>query len=64
MSDYYTGGYTCGVCGAFVMHDTIHVCVGPSNYPPMIPAPASQNDEVINKLNEIIELLKEIKRRK
>ena len=62
-----TGGWTCGICGALVMHNTTHVCIGPSIYPPMIPAPASSKAEtdpvILEKLNEIIELLKKIGRK-
>lgn len=61
--EYTTGGYTCTVCGIFVMHGVNHICGGsPSVYPPYIPAPSS-NDEIITKLNEIIEILKTIQRR-
>ena len=71
---YSTGGWNCGVCGTFVMHNTMHICMGPSVYPPCIPAPqpiegqvleawSSDSELIVEKLNEIIELLKEIKRR-
>jgi len=66
---FNTGEYQCGVCGAFVMHNTTHICIGPSNYPSMIPAPTlleaeTETDaEILEKLDEIIKLLKEIRRK-
>ncbi len=69
-NDYTTGGYNCGVCGEYIPHNTIHVCGG-SKYPPQVPAPTYNftagdtkfDSETQRKLNEIIELLKSIRRR-
>ena len=68
MGEFYTtGGWTCGVCGAYVINNTTHVCIGPSTYPPYIPAPvlleAETDPIILEKLNEIIKLLKEIRRK-
>ncbi len=62
-----TGGWTCGICGALVMHNTTHMCAGPSIYPPHISAPtlleAETDPAILKRLDEIIELLKEIRRK-
>lgn len=66
MNDYYAGGYTCAGCGAFVMNNITHICNVP--YPPQVPAPTSilleakTDPAILNRLDEIIELLKKIGR--
>lgn len=61
-----TSGWRCPGCGEFVMHNTTHMCSG-SLYPPYVPAPTlleSQTDtEILKRLDEIIDLLKKIKKR-
>lgn len=61
--NYYTGGYNCGVCGTFVMHNTLHTCSGNlyTSAPTLLEV--QTDTEILKRLDEIIELLKEIKRR-
>ena len=63
-----TAGWTCGVCGFFVGHGTTHYCAGaqPNPYPPFGYSVTvggtniNQDDKIINKLDEIIRLLKRL----
>lgn len=61
-ADYFTGGWTCAFCGAFITHNTFHACTNmqPEYQGTDVPIILSKDDEIIRKLGRIIELLEKI----
>ena len=56
--NYSTGGYNCAFCGANVMHNTFHSCnVQPYYQGTYAPTVVSQDTEIIERLDKIIDLL-------
>ena len=66
--DYTTGGYNCAYCGTYILHGGAHICggtptAGNNDYSPPVSGTiswGSRESEIIEKLDEIIKLLKKL----
>lgn len=58
-------GWNCALCGVWVPVNTYHACGGniEASIAPLAPITMNRDGEIIEKLNEIIGLLKKISRR-